>query len=38
MNEIYQCFDAMLKHRPKDALQTFKNTPLYCRKNNEITK
>lgn len=36
-NEIYQYFYAMLKHRPIHARETFVNTPLYCRKRNEIS-
>ena len=36
-NEIYQYFYAMLKHRPIHARETFVNTPLSCRKRNEIS-
>ena len=30
--EIYQYFDAMLKHLPADALKTIEKTPLYSKK------
>lgn len=30
--EPYRYSDAMLKHMPKDALETFENTLLYSRK------
>ena len=36
MTEKYRYFDAILKHMPKDPLETFKSTLLYSRKKVKI--